>query len=58
MVCALDSACVQFLIDFAPQTPKITKPLDAAQMIDHSLLQEGLAGKSFQSKSGSRWKTR
>jgi ABC-type nitrate/sulfonate/bicarbonate transport system substrate-binding protein len=36
---------VQFLIDLARQTQKITKPLSAAQMIDHSLLEEVLAGK-------------
>lgn len=36
---------VQFLIDLARQTQKITKRLTAAQMIDHSLLEEVLAGK-------------
>ncbi len=36
---------VQFLIDLARQSQKITKPLTAAQMIDHSLLEEVLAGK-------------
>lgn len=36
---------VQFLIDLARQTQKINKPLSAAQMIDHSLLEEVLAGK-------------
>ena len=50
-------AAVQFLIDLAAQTQKITKPLDTAQMIDHSMVQEVLAGNSFQSKNGSRWKT-
>lgn len=36
---------VQFLIDLARQSQKITKPILAAQMIDHSLLEEVLAGK-------------
>jgi len=36
---------VQFLIDLARQAQKINKPLTAAQMIDHSLLEEVLAGK-------------
>lgn len=36
---------VQFLIDLARQSQKIAKPLAAAQMIDHSLLEEVLAGK-------------
>jgi NitT/TauT family transport system substrate-binding protein len=36
---------VQFLIDLARQSQKINKPLTAAQMIDHSLLEEVLAGK-------------
>jgi NitT/TauT family transport system substrate-binding protein len=36
---------VQFLIDLARQTQKINKPLTAAQMIDHSLLEEVLAGR-------------
>jgi hypothetical protein len=36
---------VQFLIDLARQSQKINKPLAAAQMIDHSLLEEVLAGK-------------
>ena len=36
---------VQFLIDLARQTQKINKPLSAAQMIDHSLLEEVWAGK-------------
>ena len=36
---------VQFLIDLARQAQKIDKPLTAAQMIDHSLLEEVLAGK-------------
>jgi hypothetical protein len=41
----VNAAGVQFLIDLARQTQKITKPLLAAQMIDHSLLEEVLAGK-------------
>ena len=36
---------VQFLIDLARQAQKINKPLTAAQMIDHSLLEEVLASK-------------
>ena len=36
---------VQFLIDLARQSQRINKPLTAAQMIDHSLLEEVLAGK-------------
>ena len=36
---------VQFLIDLARQSQKINKPLTAAQIIDHSLLEEVLAGK-------------
>ena len=40
-----NAAGVQFLIDLARQTQKITKPLLAGQMIDHSLLEEVLAGK-------------
>jgi hypothetical protein len=36
---------VQFLIDLARQSQKINKPLTAAQMIDHSLLEKVLAGK-------------
>lgn len=41
----VNAAGVQFLIDLARQTQKITKSLLAAQMIDHSLLEEVLAGK-------------
>jgi len=41
----VNAAGVQFLIDLARQTQRITKPLLAAQMIDHSLLEEVLAGK-------------
>src|SRR4030095_429217 len=41
----VNAAGVQFLIDLARQTQKITKPLLAGQMIDHSLLEEVLAGK-------------
>ena len=36
---------VQFLIELARQNQKITKPMTAALMIDHSLLDEVLAGK-------------
>ena len=36
---------VQFLIDLARQTQKIAKPISANQMLDHSLLEEVLAGK-------------
>jgi ABC-type nitrate/sulfonate/bicarbonate transport system substrate-binding protein len=41
----VNAAGVQFLIDLARQTQKIPKPLLAGQMIDHSLLEEVLAGK-------------
>jgi len=36
---------VQFLIDLARQSQRISKPLSATQMVDHSLLEEVLAGK-------------
>jgi NitT/TauT family transport system substrate-binding protein len=36
---------VQFLIDLARQSQRISKPLSASQMVDHSLLEEVLAGK-------------
>jgi hypothetical protein len=36
---------LQFQTDLARQTQKITKPTTAPQMIDHSLLDEVLAGK-------------
>ena len=36
---------VQFLIELARQTQKITKPMTADQTIDHPLLEEVLAGK-------------
>ena len=36
---------VQFLIDLARQTKKYHQPITAAQLIDHSLLDEVLAGK-------------
>ena len=41
----VEAGGVQFLIDLARQAQKINKPLTAAQMIDHSLLEEVLAGK-------------
>jgi hypothetical protein len=41
----VDADGMQFLINLARQTQKITKPMSAAQMIDHSLLDEVLAGK-------------
>jgi NitT/TauT family transport system substrate-binding protein len=41
----IQSDGVQFLIDLARQTQKVAKPLAATQMIDHSLLEEVLAGK-------------
>jgi len=36
---------VQFLIDIERQTQKIANPMTAAQMIDHSLLEEVLTAK-------------
>jgi hypothetical protein len=41
----VNAAGGQVLIDLARQTQKITKSLLAAQMIDHSLLEEVLTGK-------------
>jgi hypothetical protein len=35
----------KFLIDLARRAQMINKPLTAAQMIEHSLLEEALAGK-------------